>query len=275
MRFTRALSLPLAVAGSAVLLAAARPTHPSPARVLTVTTHDFAFEAPDSAPAGLTELRLHNAGPSVHHVSIYRLAAGKTMADFMGALKPNAPFPTWAIALGGPNAVVPGDSSSSTVVLTPAHYVLICFVPDSANRPHFTLGMEKELVVTGTTKAALPRADRTVDLSDYTFGLPATVRAGKQTWRFVNTAQQEHEALLVMLGPGKTVAEFGSWVDAGMQGPPPGMPMGGISPLAPHGASEVALDLKPGNYALICFLPDSKDGKPHFAHGMMTAFEVK
>ena len=275
MRLTRALSLPLAIAGGVVLLAAARPARPSPARVLTVTTHDFAFEAPDSAPAGLTEIHLNNAGPSVHHLSIYRLGAGKTLADFMGALKPNTPFPEWATALGGPNAVIPGGSSNATMVLTPAHYVLICFVPDSANRPHFMLGMEKELVVTGATKAVLPKADRTVELSDYTFGLPATVRAGQQTWKFVNKAQQEHEALLVMLPPGKTIAEFGSWVDAGMQGPPPGMPMGGISPLAPGGASEVALDLKPGNYAFICFLPDSKDGKPHFAHGMMRAFEVK
>jgi hypothetical protein len=32
--------------------------------------------------------------------------------------------------------------------------------------------------------------------------------------------------------------------------------------------------LEPGTYALICFIPDAKDGKPHFMHGMMKEFKV-
>lgn len=278
MRLPRALSLSVIVVAGAVALAAARPARParpSPARVLVVTAHDFAFEAPDSVPAGLTEIREHNAGPSLHHVALYRLEAGKTLADFVGALRPDAPFPTWAKALGGPNTPVPGGWSNATVVLTPGRYAMLCFIGDSANRPHFMLGMEKELVVTGATKAVLPAADRTVDLSDYTFGIPATLPAGKQMWKFVNTAGQEHEALLVMLAPGTTQAAFAEWVGGGMKGPPPAMPVGGISGLAPGGASEVAFDLTPGSYVLICFIPDAKDGKDHWTHGMMKGFEVR
>jgi hypothetical protein len=30
----------------------------------------------------------------------------------------------------------------------------------------------------------------------------------------------------------------------------------------------------PGQYALLCFVPDMKDGKPHFAHGMAKLIEV-
>lgn len=275
MRFPRTLLLSIAVAAGVVVLVAARPARPSPARLLVVTTSDFAFEAPDSIPAGLTEIREHNLGPSLHHVALYKLEAGKTLADLMGALKPGQPFPTWATALGGPNAAVPGGWSDATVVLMPAHYVLICFIPDSIGRPHFAMGMEKELVVTGATKAALPTADRTVALTDFAFGIPATVPAGKQTWKFVNKGPQEHEALVVMLAPGATAAGVGAWVDAGMKGPPQAMPMGGISPLAPGGASEVAFELKPGRYALICFLSDPKDGKEHWVHGMLKDFEVK
>jgi len=33
-------------------------------------------------------------------------------------------------------------------------------------------------------------------------------------------------------------------------------------------------DFAPGNYALVCFIPDSKDGKPHYAHGMTKQFNV-
>jgi hypothetical protein len=34
-------------------------------------------------------------------------------------------------------------------------------------------------------------------------------------------------------------------------------------------------DFVPGSYALICFVSDVKDRKPHFAHGMVQQFEVK
>ncbi|MGB7210991.1 MAG: hypothetical protein WBC97_00015 [Gemmatimonadales bacterium] len=275
MRAPRAVWSLVAVSAAALLLAAARPTRPAPARVLVVTARDYAFEAPDSVPAGLTEIREHNLGPSLHHISMYRLAAGKRMTDFMGALKPDAPTPMWATALGGPNSPVPGGWSNASMVLTPAHYVLICFIPDSSNRPHFAMGMEKEFVVTGTTKAVLPTADLTVALSDYTFEIPAVVPAGKQVWKFTNSAAQEHEALLIQLAPGKTAADVGAWVDAGMHGQPPAMPMGGISSLAHGGSSEVSFDLTPGSYALICFIPDAKDGKEHWIHGMVKEFEVK
>jgi hypothetical protein len=33
-------------------------------------------------------------------------------------------------------------------------------------------------------------------------------------------------------------------------------------------------DFVPGKYALICFLPDAKDGKPHFMHGMVQEVTV-
>jgi len=34
-------------------------------------------------------------------------------------------------------------------------------------------------------------------------------------------------------------------------------------------------DFTPGNYILMCFLPDAKDGKPHLAHGMTKQITVK
>ena len=36
----------------------------------------------------------------------------------------------------------------------------------------------------------------------------------------------------------------------------------------------VPVDLPAGEYALICFIPDAKDGKAHYLHGMMKAFTV-
>jgi len=40
------------------------------------------------------------------------------------------------------------------------------------------------------------------------------------------------------------------------------------SGLDPHGSITVTAAFAKGNYALICFLPDAKDGKEHALHGM-------
>jgi hypothetical protein len=36
----------------------------------------------------------------------------------------------------------------------------------------------------------------------------------------------------------------------------------------------VTLTLTAGEYGLLCFIPDAKDGKPHFVHGMIKQFVV-
>jgi hypothetical protein len=60
-----------------------------------------------------------------------------------------------------------------------------------------------------------------------------------------------------------------------MKGDPPGVPLGGV-PAIPKGTSAyVTFEFTPGEYALICFLPDSKDGKPHFTHGMIQQVHVE
>ena len=41
-----------------------------------------------------------------------------------------------------------------------------------------------------------------------------------------------------------------------------------------EGSATFSADLTAGEYALMCFVPDSKDGKPHFAHGMMKTIKV-
>jgi uncharacterized cupredoxin-like copper-binding protein len=44
--------------------------------------------------------------------------------------------------------------------------------------------------------------------------------------------------------------------------------------LEPGMSGYFTADFAPGNYALICFVPDAKDGKPHFTHGMMQQITV-
>ena len=244
------------------------------ARVVRVSGEDFKFDAPNVIPAGLTEFRFLNKGPAFHHMQIVRLSGGKTVDDLRAALANPGPPPAWMKEVGGPNAPSPGIEANATLMLEPGNYALVCFV-DIGGPPHFMKGMIKGLTVepAKTAVAAAPKADITATLVDYNFKLSSPVRAGNHTIRVYNAGPQAHEIELVRLAPGVSAADFMKWFDK-MQGPPPGKALGGIASLATGMSQYFNADFTPGNYALICFVPDAKDGKPHFAHGMIQQITV-
>jgi len=245
-------------------------------RVVTVTAADYAFTAPDSIPAGLTEIRLLNRGTEMHHVWLIRLDAGKTLKDLFAVMKPEGALPSWARDVGGPNTPGPGGESTAILRLAAGRYAMICVIPSPDGKPHVMKGMAKEVVVTpaasNVSKANL-RISSTMTLTDYAFGFSQPLQAGSQMIRVKNDAAQPHEVVIVRLQPGKKVADVLAWMEK-MEGPPPGAPIGGTTPMAKGEENIIALDLTPGEYGMICFAPDAKDGKPHFIHGMMTEFSI-
>jgi uncharacterized cupredoxin-like copper-binding protein len=268
-----------------VLGAPAAKTHTkTPARkaanVVTVVTNEYAFEAPASIPAGPTTFRLVNKGKELHHVWIVRLDQGKTAQEYMQALqaaaKGEAPPPVWATDMGGPQQGMPGALADATVNLTAGNYLIVCHIPSPDGVPHLAKGMFKPLTVTATAApaAAGPKADVTMALRDYDFVLSTPLTAGRHTVRIVNEAEQFHEVFIVRLLPGKTAKEALAWVEAGMKGPPPMMLVGGSSGLSKGRDVEFTADFSAAEYALLCFLPDMKDGKPHVAHGMVKQITV-
>ena len=253
-------------------------TSPVP-NVVTVTATDYKFDAPDSIPAGLTKFNMNDAGKEIHHVSLVQLDSGKTFEDLMNGLKnmkPGTPPPGWMIPAGGPNAAAPGATSSLTTVLEPGNYALLCFIPDAKGVPHIAHGMSRALTVTPNPSAVTtePNADITVTLKDYQFDFSAPLTAGKHTIKIVAAPGQPHEYTFFQLMPGKTAADIPKYIEGGMQGPPPAMPLGGVAAVAPGKASYYEVDLKPGDYAIVCFIEDAKDGKPHFVHGMIQQIKV-
>ena len=254
---------------------AAEPSRSAPAaNVVRVTGEDFKFDAPDEIPAGLTEFRFLNKGPSLHHMAILRLTDGKTIDDLRKLLANPGPPPSWVKEVGGPNAPDAGMEANATVQLEPGNYVLICFV-DIGGPPHFMKGMIRPLrVVASNSAASNVKADATIDLFDYNFKLSTPIRAGTRTIRIHNIAQQHHEVELVQLAPGASVTDFMSWMQK-MDGPPPGKALGGVAGMEPGMTQYFSANFTAGNYALICFLPDAKDGKPHFVHGMVQQITVQ
>lgn len=238
--------------------------------ILDISAEDFKLFAPLSVPSGLVTLRFTNHGQQLHHAQLLKFAGNHTVKDFVAALKPNAPPPRWASFVGGPNAVGPNGASEVTEILEPGNYGLVCFVDTPDHVPHIMKGMSRDLVVSKPAgkKAALPSGDNTVSLVDYNFKLAHPLVKGWQRLTVSTNATQPHELTVIQLAPGKTSKDLLAWLDK-MQGPPPGMLLGGVASLQKGRSVSVPLNLTPGNYVLICFVPDSKDGKPHFMHGMI------
>jgi len=251
------------------------------ANVVTVTATDYAFQAPDTIAAGRTTFHLVNKGPDFHHIWLVKLEQGKTLKDLVEATKTPGPLPKWAVDVGGPNTPMPGGEASATLELEAGNYVLACVIPAMKDgQPHFMKGMVKALTVTprrgvvqaGTTAA--PAADVVMTLDDYDFRVSTPITRATKTIRVRNVAEQTHEAIIVKLNPGTTVEQFLGAMEK-PQGPPPGALIGGITGIAKGRIVDIPTSFTAGDYALICFVPDAKDGKPHLAHGMVKQFSVK
>jgi len=243
---------------------------------LNITAHDFGFEAPDSVPSGWTRITLVNHGPSLHHAMLVRFSDGKTLADLEAFMKSGATeTPPWLEDMGGPNPPPPGGTSVTTEMLEPGSYAVICVVDVPDHVPHVMKGMSKPFIVTSAVSTmAEPTADVTMTLADYSFTASTPLTAGKHVVRVENVATQSHELILIRLAEGKTVDDLMAW-GATYEGDLPGASMGGLAPIKPGGIAYVDLDLTPGNYVLLCFVPDKGDGKPHVMHGMMHPFTIE
>jgi len=77
--------------------------------MVSFTAKEFAFEGPDTIPAGLTMIHLTDAGQQLHHVQLIKLEQGKTFADYQAAVKDmtSGPPPAWAVPYGGVNPPAP------------------------------------------------------------------------------------------------------------------------------------------------------------------------
>jgi uncharacterized cupredoxin-like copper-binding protein len=113
------------------------------------------------------------------------------------------------------------------------------------------------------------------DAVDYSYTLPDTLAAGQVTLVMRNTGRETHHAQLLKLNTGVTLDQFTAALQAG-EGPALALvsQAGGPGALDPGpGTEEVTLDLQPGTYLVVCFIP-GPDGIPHIAKGMLKPLQV-
>ncbi|HXF68661.1 MAG TPA: hypothetical protein VNK89_02545 [Thermoflexus sp.] len=245
---------------------------------IVIKATDYAFDAPAQVNAGLISVRLENDGQELHHAQLARLQDGKTMDDLQAAF---AQGEQAAIALlefvGGPSVLDPGKSQEVVLDLKAGNYVILCFVPSADGVPHLAKGMVRPLQVVaanGQAGAQAPQAVRSVVLKDFGFEMPAEVKAGQQTWEIKNAGPQLHEIVIFQLAPGKTMADVGAFLQS-PAGPPPFEAIGGMQALSVGKSAWLVLDLQPGNYVVLCNVPDSASGKAHAELGMIMPFTAK
>jgi uncharacterized cupredoxin-like copper-binding protein len=244
---------------------------------VVIRTRDFQFlDVPLTVLAGITTIRLINEGPDFHHVWLVRLEDGHTLDDALDVFAAGGPQPDWMVDVGGPGTPGPGEETSATLDLQPGTYAVLCVVPAEDGLPHIMKGMVHPLTVLphdGPT-AELPPADLVITLDDYSFAIDAEVTAGTRTLRVINNAQQSHEVVFVRLEPGSTPLDFARFVEARM-GDPPGRIVGGTTAIGHGGMNQITLVFEPGEYALLCFVPDAADGQSHIVHGMLRQITVR
>ncbi len=264
---------------------------PAAPPVVTLTTTEYAFEAPDTIPAGWTTLLVRNRGEELHYAHIVRLEPGRTVQDFIDAyaeaIRTSGPRPNWMTRFGGPGGVAPGDSSSATQYLEPGRYVWICPIEDSKGNPHFSKGEVQPFVVgppgPHAADEAAPEASAVIRLVDHAFALEAPLSAGRHTIRVENAGTQPHDVALIRLPPGATLEDLRIWLEPERarrtgpeveQEPPPMSSPGGIAVIAPGMVGFFEADLTPGEYVLVCFTT-APDGRSHIEHGMIQQIRVE
>jgi len=128
----------------------------------------------------------------------------------------------------------------------------------------------------GVSVASAATTTRTVefDASDFSFTTPDTLPSGLTTIRLINRGQEPHHAQLLRMNDGVTFDQFTASLQQEGEGALRLISgAGGPGAINPNGESEVTLDLKPGMYALACFI-SGPDGVPHMMKGMLKPIQV-
>lgn len=253
--------------------------HEAAIQRIKITATNYAFDAPAQIKAGLVSVTLENKGDEPHHAAFVRLNNGVTVEQLKEAMAKNLNSAFGLVTFaGGPGTVDPHGRQEVVMRLTPGDYVIICFVPDDEDgAPHFARGMVRPITVTADPdqeEVREPKADGTIKLKDFAFDLPAEIKPGRHVWLVENEGPQPHELSLVRLATGKTTDDLKTFFQLNNGARPPFEDVGGFEPIQAGGRGWVILDLTPGVYVAICFVPDPETGQAHADLGMIQSFEV-
>lgn len=115
-----------------------------------------------------------------------------------------------------------------------------------------------------------------IEAVEYAFvGAPTNLKAGRVSFALENTGVEEHEMVLFKAGDDVTESLeelLALPEEEGMAK----LEFTGVTFGGPDTTNYVAVDLEPGTYFLVCFIPQGggEDGEPHFMAGMQSTITV-
>lgn len=242
-----------------------------PTIIGTITNEGVDF--PSEVTAGLTNITFESKRDSAAIMPlISRLNDGVTMDDLTSAMAENEMAAITMLTFYGGVEVASGESRSYTIDLPAGDYVIILsnVSAEGAAEGFATFSATEG----GMADVADPEADVHLVLVDFAFGVPAFMPSGPQVWHIDNLGEQWHEASIYRAPEGiESVADVRAAIASGEQEPEQIFYWG---PTAPGAGGWVTIDLEPGTYLLLCFLPDlTSDFSPHMNHGMIQVFNVE
>ena len=219
---------------------------PAVAATLTVTSTDFAFEAPDTVRAGTLTIRLVNQGLTSHHAWLVRLDGARSVRDFERALVANGRIPDWARDAGGIHEIAPGATGEVTLRVGSGRHLVLCAMRLADGGVAVMRGMYRSIEVLPRADAGEPGpAAASVVLEDAGPRLEGRLAKGRQRLRVSNPTSTSHELRIRRLDGGPR-------------------PAGGVIALPPGGWAVATLALEPGEYALACDPPPMRGtARPH------------
>ena len=232
---------------------------------IVVAASEAGLSVPESVPSGIVAFDLSAATEAL----TARLNDGVTLDQLNEALGQPEPFAALSLVSLLGNA---SNTTDGRVILDlkPGQYVMI---NSSADGPSVVY----PFMAGDPSGAAAPTADVTVDLVDFNFAIPSEIESGPKVWQINNKGSQWHEMGIVKLGEGVTVDDVVAMLtsEEPTEGPPPFEEVAFWAPNSPGETAYVTWDLPPGEYTVICFLPDiAGDMSAHAVHGMVANLTV-
>lgn len=251
---------------------------------------------PTELEAGRYHIILENASAHDINLEFYQLPEGITVDAVTAAFEEAESGPMFVppdfffeMVFNGGATSLAGETGEVVLQLAPGEWVVILFTYDpetDEDTDNF-----QNLTVTGEMPAGEEVAGAVeIVMAEMYFELPDTLATGPQIWKVVNNGQQVHHVILAGVPDGTTEEQVLELINSEFAGPP-ASPEAGATPVesvlsfedvtdvfdtllfSSGQANWYEVDVQPGTYAMICFMPDPS-GTPHVMLGMIEVFTV-
>lgn len=230
--------------------------------VYEIDMSESGVSVPEELPGGIVTLAFANGTEAQQMAILARLNEGVTAEQFSEALAAENPMPAFAMVrwLGG-LSLPAGAEQEMVYELDSAEHVLLVFTQQGPQTGFIQVTDEVSI-------GRVPEADIQAELINFALILPDEIQAGPQTWHIKNIGEQWHEMHILKAHENVAAQEIIDYLSQGPvpSGPAPFESVAFVAPLDPEEEVWTTFDLEPGEYTVLCALPDITVTDEEHAH---------